>query len=249
MTLAAVIACRNQSTRLYAKPLQNLDVARGVTILEHLVGQLKLRPEIDSIVLAISANEENRIYTEVADSLGVDHVLGDDDDVLGRLVDGARRAGADRVFRVTSESPYPYLDDLADVLAAHDAASAAFTTTSGLPDGSFYEIIEASALERSWGEGGAPYRNELCSRYIFDHQDVFTIQTLDVPQQLRRANEIRLTVDWPEDLIVLRTVYEELGLSPSEPHDLGAIIDFLDQHPKLNAVNSWIDSGEGRIWY
>lgn len=249
MTLAAVIACRNQSSRLYAKPLQNLDVPRGITILQHLVGQLKLRSEISEVVLAISENEENRIYTHVAEELGVRYVLGDDDDVLGRLVAGAKLAGADRIFRVTSESPYPYLDDLPDVLAAHEREGAAFTTTSGLPDGSYYEIIETSALQRSWDEGGEPYRNELCSRYIFDHQDEFRVLTLPVPEDLDRPSDIRLTVDWPEDLIVLRAVYEELALSPEVPHDLRAIIRFLDERPKLNAVNNWIDSGVGRIWF
>ena len=50
MMLAAVLACRNQSSRLYGKPLQHLDVDRRVSILDYLVAQLRQRPEIGAIV-------------------------------------------------------------------------------------------------------------------------------------------------------------------------------------------------------
>lgn len=248
MTLAAVLACRNQSARLYAKPLQNLAVDRAITILDHLVGQLRLRPEIDAIVLAISENEENLIYVRVAERLGLPHVRGDDDDVLGRLLAGADLVGADQLFRVTTESPYPHLDDLAGSLVAHVNEGADYSSTLGLPDGAFYELVSVAALRRSWDEGGSAYRNELCTRFIFDHQDEFAVVRQEAPAGLCR-DDIRLTVDWPEDLIVMRRIYEDLCLSPDSPHSVPAIIEYLDAHPKLNAVNNWIDSGIGRIWY
>jgi spore coat polysaccharide biosynthesis protein SpsF (cytidylyltransferase family) len=68
-----------------------------------------------------------------------------------------------------------------------------------------------------------------------------------VPQHLRR-NDIRLTVDWPEDLIVLRKVYEDLKLSPEIKLDFEAVIKYLDENPRINAINNWIDSGIGRVW-
>ena len=119
MRLAAVLACRNQSSRLYAKPLQNLDVKNRVTILDYIVAQLKRCPEINEIVLGISENEENTIYRELADSYGIPYILGDDHDVLSRLIKGAELGNAEQVFRVTTESPYPYLDNLAAVYRYH----------------------------------------------------------------------------------------------------------------------------------
>ena len=60
--LIAAIACRNQGSRLYAKPLQNLDVERGVTILDNILACLETVPCIDDIVLGISDGEENDVY-------------------------------------------------------------------------------------------------------------------------------------------------------------------------------------------
>ena len=64
-----------------------------------------------------------------------------------------------------------------------------------------------------------------------------------------RRSDIRLTVDWPEDLIVLRKVFEEVKLVSGKKLDLREIIKYLDENPKINAINNWIDSGIGRIWY
>ena len=35
--LVAALACRNQGTRLYGKPLQNLDIDKGITILDYMI--------------------------------------------------------------------------------------------------------------------------------------------------------------------------------------------------------------------
>ena len=39
--LVAVLACRNTGSRLYGKPLQNLDVKRKYTIIDNLINCLK----------------------------------------------------------------------------------------------------------------------------------------------------------------------------------------------------------------
>lgn len=248
MRLAAVLACRNQSSRLYAKPLQNLDTKNNVTILDYLVSQLKLCPEINNIVLAISENRENIIYKEIADSYGIPYILGDDNDVLSRLIKGAESVNADHVFRVTTESPYIYLDILPDVYQYHVTNNIDYSGTKGLPDGSFFEIIRLAALKKSWTEGTSKHRSELCTLYICENKEQFRIAEHDVPEKMRR-NDIRLTVDWPEDLIVMRKVYEDLNLSPEENNDFEKIIKYLDKNSRINAINNWIDSGIGRIWY
>lgn len=248
MKLAAVLACRNKSSRLYAKPLQNLDVKNNVTILDYLVAQLKKCSEIDSIVLAISESEENRIYQDLARAYNIPYVLGDDHDVLARLIKGAEIVNADQVFRVTTESPYPYLEDLPDVFKHHVENMIDYTTTIELPDGAYYEIISLNALKQSWTEGNSRHRSELCTLYIFENKNKFKIVQHEPPEALKRK-DIRLTVDWPEDLIVMRKIYEDLRLAPSRKHSLEEIIRYLDDNPKINAINNWIDSGSGRIWY
>lgn len=245
--LAAILACRNQSSRMYAKPLQNLDVENRVSILDYLVAQLKMRTDIEAIVLAISDREENIIYKKKSKEYDIPYILGDERDMLGRLIKGAQLVGADTVFRVTTESPFQYLDNLAEVFAQHLGGDLDFSVTKELPGGAYFQLIKTEALKRCWNEGGEPYRNEYCTKYIFDNREKFKIKEHAAPPGLGRQADIRLTVDWPEDLIVARKVYKGAGLHPSKPFDLLAAIQFLDEHPRIKAVNNRIDNGK-RIW-
>ena len=60
--LTAALACRNNGSRLYAKPLQNLDA--NVTILSQIISCIKTVDCIDSIVLGISEGIENKIFAD-----------------------------------------------------------------------------------------------------------------------------------------------------------------------------------------
>jgi spore coat polysaccharide biosynthesis protein SpsF len=246
--MAAVLACRNKSSRLYAKPLQNLDIKNSISILDYMVDYLKKFSEINDIILAISEDPENDIYRNLADKYGIPYVTGDDRDVLARLIKAAKVVGADHIFRVTTESPYTYMDNIKQVYAHHCAENIAYSGTKDLPDGANYQILSLEALERSWNEGERKHRSELCDLYIRENQDKFRIAIHDAPKKVSRT-DIRLTVDYPEDLIVMRKIYEDLQLSDKRSHSLEEIVDYLDSHPKINAINNWIDSGIGRVWY
>src|SRR5688572_18257824 len=102
--LVAAIALRNQGSRLYGKPLQNLDVQNGVRIIDNIVDCLRTMDCIKEIVFGISEGIENDVFKEVAKSKGIRYVVGDQIDVLSRLIQCGRLAGATDVFRVTSES-------------------------------------------------------------------------------------------------------------------------------------------------
>lgn len=255
MKLAAVLACRNQSTRLYAKPLQCLDVENKISVLDYMISQMKLNEAIDDIVLAISEGNENLIFKEAAKIHNIPFVIGSQIDVLGRLVKGAELVKADNVLRVTSESPYVYYGTFSEVYEFHCKKKIDYSVTTELPDGASLEVIRLDALKKSWdlgGEkyslGGEKYRSEYCTTYIFDHQDQFKIARHKCHKELAGVR-MRLTIDYPEDLIVMREIYSRLKLKPSELLDFNKIIEFLKKNPKINGINNWIDSGRGRIWY
>ena len=52
--LVAILACRNNSSRLYAKPLQFLDIDKKFTVIDHIIKNLKKIKIINEIVLAIA---------------------------------------------------------------------------------------------------------------------------------------------------------------------------------------------------
>ena len=64
--LTAILACRNGGSRLYAKPLQNLDEEKNINIISYLIKKLKKIKAIDEVALAISEKKENLEYINIA---------------------------------------------------------------------------------------------------------------------------------------------------------------------------------------
>ena len=171
----------------------------------------------------------------------------DERDVLGRLIAAGKKGEADIVFRVTSECPFIYMDGLKEALQKHLDNNASLTVIEGLPEGAYFELINLEDLEAEHEKGEDRHRSELCTLYINENPDKFKIQTLPVPDKSLKRPDIRITVDYPEDLIVARELYEALK-KEGQFVGIKEIIEYMDAHPKLNEVNNWIDAGKGRIW-
>jgi spore coat polysaccharide biosynthesis protein SpsF len=56
----------------------------------------------------------------------------------------------------------------------------------------------------------------------------------------------RLTIDYPEDYQLIRKVYDALYVEGQPPFGLQAILDYLDQHPEVFALNA---KYAGVNWY
>lgn len=232
--LVAAIACRNQGARLYGKPLQNLDVTRGIRIIDNIIDCLSSISVIGETILGISEGIDNEAFKELAAQKGLRYVVGEPIDVLSRLIQCGKLGGASDVFRVTSESPFPYFDPVEELWRRHQEEGSDATMIGDVVDGCGFEILSLRALETSHEKGDARHRSELCSLYIRENPKSFKITQATGPAELRRP-DLRLTVDYPEDLVVCRRVYHAFRHSaPRIP--VKAAVEFLDANPDLIAM-------------
>jgi spore coat polysaccharide biosynthesis protein SpsF len=232
--LVAALACRVNGSRLYGKPLQALDIANGISVLDHLVALLRTEPSIAEVVLGVAEGTGNDVFQEVAKRLGIRSIIGDERDVLSRLIACGRAGGGTDVFRVTTESPFPHADAIADVWRRHVAHANDVTVIDGVPEGSHFEVFTLEALQRSHDRGNERHRSELCSLYVREHREEFQIEVVEVEPAVSR-DDLRLTIDYPEDLVLCRRVYEHLREhAPRIP--LERIIHFLDRSPELKTL-------------
>jgi spore coat polysaccharide biosynthesis protein SpsF len=232
--LVASLACRINGSRLYGKPLQLLDIQAGLSVLDHMITMLGTEPSIAAIVLGVSEGTANQVFHDLAASRGLQSIRGDERDVLSRLIKCAEAAGGTDVFRVTTESPFTYVEAIAAAWERHVRNGNDVTVTDGLPDGSNFEIFTLESLQRSHAKGDERHRSELCSLYIREHRDEFKVEIVETPAHLQRG-DLRLTIDYPEDLIVCRGVYDALkSFAPRLPLD--RIVEVLDAQPRLKAL-------------
>lgn len=237
--LVAALACRAGGGRLYGKPLQNLE--HDYSILDHVLTAVAASAPLTGAVLGISEGSENLPFVDVAHKHGVPYIFGDQKDVLWRLILCGRAAGATDVFRITTECPFTAWEFVEEAWQRHLNKGNDITATEYLPEGLNFEIFTLESLERSHREGEDGERSEFCSAYPRRVPERFRIEVMVPPPKQRRPDQ-RLTVDYPEDLILCRQIWASLKqLGPHIP--IEKIINWVDLHPDVaGLVTPFVDT-------
>jgi spore coat polysaccharide biosynthesis protein SpsF len=212
----------------------------GKPLLEQLFERLLSVSELDAVVLATSTAPENQVLVELAEQVGVGVHQGDEDDVLGRYVEVARRWSADHVVRVTGDNPLTDLTLVKTLTMHHLKENADYTYVPGdaLLMGILPEVISQKALEVSHRDGDDRHRSELVTLYIKENPARFRIARVILPESLYRPS-YRLTVDEPEDLVLMEKIFERL-YQEGQVLDTADAIHLLDEEPELVEINAHI---------
>jgi sialic acid synthase SpsE/spore coat polysaccharide biosynthesis protein SpsF (cytidylyltransferase family) len=176
--------------------------------------------------------------------LGIGYYAGDEEDVLDRFVQCAKKFNATQIVRATSENPLMYVEELDELIEDHLQKQADFTYTDKLPLGCFIEIISFAALQKSHEQGEKKHHTELVTLFINEHKDQFKINQHTAPPHLQRP-DYRLTVDTEDDLKLMNIIYDRIK---DEFIPLSKVITLLDSEPELVKINGHIPIGESRVW-
>tara|TARA_B100000963_G_C22576735_1_gene648809 strand:+ start:701 stop:1453 length:753 start_codon:yes stop_codon:yes gene_type:complete len=245
--LVAAIACRNKGSRLYGKPLQNLDVEDGITVIDNIIDHLNKIEIIDEIVLGIANGIENEVYIEIAKNKKIQFIKGDENDVLQRLIKCGEKVNATDIFRITSESPFMYYQSVKNLWELYLNKKLDAIFQDDIVDGCGFEIISMKALKTSHLRGDEKHRSELCTLFIRENPDKFNVVKVKASEKLNRK-DLRLTVDNPEDLIVCRELYQQFK-DQAPKLNIHSLIDYLDANPHLkDLVSKYTEDGYNTMY-
>src|SRR4051794_6292360 len=227
MRRVVIVQARMTSTRLPGKVLADL---AGKPMLERQLERLARCRHADEVVLATTTNADDDPIVALAERLGVGVHRGSEHDVLRRYAEAAEKFGADVIVRVTSDCPLidPELTDAVIEALGSDADYASNALEPGLPRGLDTEALWRDALERSDRMAtSVPAREHVTWHIHTEHPARFVLRSVPPPFA---ASDLRWTVDTPEDLALVRRVYNELGLA--ENHlGAGEVIAWMREHP------------------
>ncbi len=141
------------------------------------------------------------------------------------------------------------------------------------PDGNDVEVIRRDALEETWREATRPFEREHTTPFIWDQPERFPLGNVVWSTGEDLSSTLRFTLDYLEDYQLISAVFEALyhphapapapahgaqsgndqgigndnrALTAVPPFTVGAIVDYLYQHPEVRALNavhvgsSWI---------
>jgi len=237
-----VTQARMGSTRFPGKVLADLG---GSSVLEWVVRRCRDAQLVDTVVVATTTLPEDDAIEASCVDLGVACFRGSVDDVLERYRGAADAFGLDVVLRVTSDCPLVdpvLLDDLVRTLRTTGADFVSNSMPMRLPHGLEASAMTRAALERAASEAARPSDREHVTLYMKSHPDRFAVERLvyeDVD-----AYDLRVTVDHPVDLDVVRGVVAKL-LERGWYGHADEVVSVLREHPALAELNARHRPGEG----
>lgn len=230
--VVAIIQARLGSTRLPGKVL--LDLA-GEPMLARVVDRTRRAQTLDDVVVATTVQPADDVITHLCAERGWPCFRGSEEDVLDRYYRAAQAHQADVVVRITSDCPFidpGVVDKVVSTFLDAKADYASNCLERTYPRGLDTEVMTRSALERAWRQATQHYQRVHVTPYLHQNPDLFRL--LSVTND-RDYSHYRWTVDTPEDLAFIRTVYERLG--NDDTVEWTDVLVLLEREPALTELN------------
>ena len=242
---AIIVQARIGSSRLNAKVLLEIE---GKSLLQIGFSRLKESKKTDEIIYIIPDNSENYILKSHIESYGGIVFLGSETDVMDRYLKCAQEFNIDTIVRVTSDCPLVDSNEIDKMLTLYQESNLKNLYLSNYTppefstycNGSDIEIFSKNMLYQASKKFLSLKDKEHVTfqfwdgRFQCNHLKVHWNGSFDL-------KNIRLTVDYPEDIKVMRLLNNNLDLSKASLNE----ICYKYKELKLGKINGHFDSRAG----
>lgn len=231
--IGVITQARMGSTRLPQKIMMQI---QGKSILDYHIQRLQWSGYPVFVATTDQSNDD------VLETYCLQHQLpfhrGDEQDVLGRFYETAKKYDLDLIIRVTSDCPLidGHLIRLGVAfflsLPPHPLRYVSNTINRTYPRGFDFEIFSFSLLERAYEQAHQTFEREHVTPYMYLGQPADIL--LDDFCFSEDKSQYRITLDEPADYTLIAKLMTDF-----QAHNMGyeEIIALLDQAPQLVSIN------------
>jgi spore coat polysaccharide biosynthesis protein SpsF len=208
----------------------------GLPLLQMIVTRVRRAQAVERVVVATSMLPSDDTIAALCEEIGVSCVRGSERDVLDRFAQTLMRFPATAVVRICADNPFtdPALVD--ELVRQYQRGNFDYAYNNlpecGYPDGVGAEIIDAEALLRLSEAPLEPQDREHVTLHVKRHPKQYCIRRITAPAPLHRP-EIRLDVDYPEDLRSVRALCEVMPIKALPYWTTAEIIAAVEKHPEI----------------
>lgn len=210
------LQARMGSTRLPGKTL--MEIIDGKSMLDLCIERLQAIDSFDRLILITTTNKKDDVLEQYAKKRNLNVFRGREKYVLPFFYEASKKFNSQNILRATADNPLVDPQEATKLIKAHFKTKADYTTNRseepsglsvGLPIGVGVEIFTKGTIEKIYKNQHTQDHKEHMNDYVFDHKDQFKI-TVVPPLKANYAPNMRLTVDTPEDIKKMRTIYKKL---------------------------------------
>ena len=236
MNTGIILQARLGSIRLPGKILK--EFYGGKTLLETVISNLQ-KVKGSKIIVATSVNPNNDKLESFLKEHGITVFRGSEDDVLSRFIGAAEANGVDGIVRICSDNPFLDWYSVAALIGKAKTSDADYigyrinnTPSIKTHFGFWGEYVTLDALKRVAATTDEKPAHEHVTLYIYTHTEEYKCEWIECPNFLQGRNDIRLTVDNPEDFENARKAFASLyEVNPN--FGLEEVVEYIDSHKDL----------------
>jgi len=209
MKILAVLQARMGSSRLPGKVMAPI---LGKAMLLRQIERIRRSKYIEDLVLATSTDPSDDPVAAACKADGVTVFRGSLNDVLDRFYRAAAGQQPTHVVRLTGDCPLADPAVIDAVIQRHLDSGSDYTSNAlepTYPDGLDVEVCKFTTLETAWKEATVTWHREHVMPFIHSQPTRFKLASFKGAENL---SHLRWTVDEPQDLAVVRAIYESLTL-------------------------------------
>ncbi len=232
MNRAIFITIRKDSSRLPNKAVRDI---YGSKVMEMVVKRAKLAKNFEHVIVCTTTRETDNEIEEIAMASGAEVFRGSLDDKLERWDGAAKKYHIDYVVTFDGDDLFcdPKLLDMgAEQIAQRNLDF--IEAPLGLICGAFTYAFTAKALSKVC-EIKDTDDTEMMWTYFKD-TGLFRTGVLEGVDPIYFSNEIRCTLDYPEDYEFFLRVFEHFDC-PGNDVGLDKIAEYLHENPEIARIN------------
>jgi spore coat polysaccharide biosynthesis protein SpsF len=231
--IGCLITVRTGSTRLPRKALLKIS---GYSTIEHVIDRAKTVQGAGAIVLCTSDDASDTVLEEISARAGILCFRGSMEDKLARWRGAVEEFGLDYFVTVDGDDIFcdPELIEIAIQQVKDNPGIDFLRAPAGLACGAFTYCIKSSALRRVCEIKGSQH-TEMMWVY-FTETGLFEVAELNVSDPIFFNNNVRLTLDYPEDLEFFEAVFAKMSIQTNTV-PLRDIIAMLNRCPEISNIN------------
>ena len=221
-------------------PGKTLKMIAGKPALDLLLERLSRAREVQDIVVATTEDPEDTPIEVLCQRLGYKCFRGSTEDVLSRVVRAARQTNCELIAQITGDCivTCPEVVDLAiqtfRTTGCDYLSNLMVQTYPQAVDARVFRVDDLENIDQNLAGEDTALR-EHPYLYFEEHGDQYKLVNLYAPAKHHRPRW-RLDLDYPEDLELLRILFEDL-YTENPKFNLDDLVGYLDSHQYLMTLN------------
>ncbi len=240
MNCDVFIPIRLSNTRL---PQKAMKLVNGKPIITYLIERLLSAKKIRNIIICTTTNESDDPLVNLLEKFNVEVFRGNENDILIRYLNAARKFETDFIISVDGDDVYTDTDYVDELVSIYEKINYDYIDMIEFPFGIASVGIKTSALEKICNLKQTE-NTDTGYRLFFTENDIFNVYQLKPKKEIVFPKNLRLTLDYEEDLVLAKEIFKNLG----NDFHLQDILELVTKNPELLKITSNLEEKYKEHW-